>query len=156
MVLISPVPATGLKVDTSTMERMSRVSEDDAALRNAIRDRTGDRYCDVWLDRKLVLARESATTNATAGYLQMIARTDFAQRLAGCETPLLLLLGAHDLPIYPRERLEPVFRSWFPNLEVRVSHEAGHYMMLETPVWTSAQIERFLSDDQPLNSERQQ
>lgn len=144
LVAVCPVPASGFPADAAAKARMAAVLDDDEALREAIRLRTGHRYTPGWVEFKLGIARRAATRDAQRGYLDMFTGTDFAARAAGLATPILALLGAHDLPLYQEASVRERFGAWYPNLEVAVCREAGHYPMLECPPLTAALIERFV------------
>ena len=77
------------------------------------------------------------------GYLRMFTGTDFASEIAGLAVPVRALLGEHDIAVYREANVAKVFEPLYPHLSIDVSREAGHYMMLETPVWTASRIEQF-------------
>lgn len=141
VVAISPVPATGFKADTAALARLRAVLSDDDALRAAVTARTGNRYGQPWLDRKLAVARR-AQPAAMLGYLDMFTGTDFASRMTGLSIPATLIVGAQDIPYYGRAALEPAFRRAFSRLEVATINDAGHYSMVETPVLLASLVER--------------
>ncbi|MGE5476317.1 MAG: alpha/beta fold hydrolase [Bacteroidales bacterium] len=149
IVAISPVPATGFKADDAARARLRAVITDDDSLRAAVTVRTGNRYGRGWLDRKLALARR-ARPEAMLGYLDMFTGTDFAERMAGLNTPAALVTGANDIAFYRRATLEPGFRRAFARLDVAEVADAGHYSMVETPILLAALIERAVTG-QPLS-----
>jgi len=100
LVAISPVPAAGFKADEKVMKALTAVIEDDTAAKKAIAARGGDRYGETWLNFKLALARKAATKAAMAGYLKMFTGTDFADAVRGNRTPVLAIVGKHDIPFY--------------------------------------------------------
>ncbi|WP_168220488.1 alpha/beta fold hydrolase [Azospirillum thermophilum] len=144
LVLISPVPPSGFRADAATLDRMAALIHDDVAAREAIAARTGHRYGAVWLDRKLALLRSSARPEAMRGYLRMFTGTDFAAQAAGLPLPILALLGEHDIEPYREPRIRAALEPLYPALAVRVCREAGHYMMLEAPVFTASSIDAAL------------
>lgn len=148
VVAISPVPASGFKADAATLARLRAVITDDDAARAFINSRTGRRYDRSWLDYKLAIARR-ASPAALDGYLAMFTSTDVSARVAGLETPVSVIVGDQDIPFYSRATVEPLFRGWYPRLQIASIHDAGHYSMLETPVLLAALLERGLAG-QPL------
>ncbi|HEY0837568.1 MAG TPA: alpha/beta hydrolase [Azospirillum sp.] len=144
LVAVCPVPASGCPADAAAKARMAAVLDDDEVLREAIRLRTGHRYTAGWVEFKLGIARRAATRAAQLGCLDMFTGTDFAAEAAGLDTPILALLGAHDLPLYREPSVRERFGALYPNLDIAVCQEAGHYPMLECPPLTAALIERFV------------
>ncbi len=143
VVAISPVPASGFKADAATLAKLAAVVTDDAAARAATDGRTGKRYNQAFLDRKLAITRGAAPA-AMLGYLKMFTTTDFSARLHGLDTPLTVICGAQDIPAYHKEAIEPLFRPWYRNMKVWTISDAGHYSMLEVPVLLATLLERGL------------
>jgi pimeloyl-ACP methyl ester carboxylesterase len=143
IVAISPVPATGFKTDAAGIAKLATAITDDEALRKAVIARTGNRYGQPWLDRKLAVARR-ARPDAMHGYLAMFTGTDFAARMTGLPMPATLIAGNQDIPYYSLAALEPAFRRAFPTLQATAIADAGHYSMVETPVLLAALMERGL------------
>ncbi len=146
VVAISPVPASGFKTDAAGLAKLDAVITDDDAARNAIRVRTGNRYGTPWLDRKLAVIRR-ASPQAMRGYMAMFTGNDFSARAQGCPIPISVICGDQDIPFYGKAAVEPKFRAWYPRLQIAAIHDAGHYSMLETPVYLASLVDRALSGD---------
>lgn len=144
LLLISPVPASGFKTDEAGFRSMAAIVENRAAAAAAVGARTGYRYGSAWVARKLDLMAAGGQSEPMMGYLRMFTGTDFADEVAGLQTPVSVLVGEHDIEAYREATIVKNFGPLFPNLSVQVSREAGHYMMLETPVWAASRIEQFL------------
>ena len=145
VIAITPVPATGLKMDDDGRKRMTAVIGDDSAAKEAIAARTAKRYGEPWLNHKLAIARSAATSEAMHGYLDMITGTDFVTETVGLRTPLLAIVGEYDIPAYREDNVRNIFGRCYPNFELVVCRESGHYPMLEAPIFLAANIERFLT-----------
>ena len=76
------------------------------------------------------------------GYLKMFTGSDVAAEVRGITTPITAVCGAFDIPLYREDSVRALLGPLYPNLEVVVSHEAGHYSMLETPPLLAGQIEK--------------
>jgi pimeloyl-ACP methyl ester carboxylesterase len=63
---------------------------------------------------------------------------------AGFATPMLVLLGEHDLA-FTWEAMETTYLAWYQNAELEMVANAGHYPMQETPVQLATRMEAFLS-----------
>lgn len=144
VIAICPVPAAGFRADEKVMAALRAVVEDDGAARKAILARGGARYGETWVDFKLALARRASTREAMHGYLKMFTGTDFAAQVKGSRVPVLAILGKHDIPFYREESVRRNFEPLFPNFSVAVCEEAGHYPMLEAPVFVAGSMERFI------------
>jgi pimeloyl-ACP methyl ester carboxylesterase len=142
VVAISPVPASGFRANAETMKTLMAIIDDDAAARAAILARGGSRYGRGWQDRKLIMTRRASNRDAMIGYLTMFTGSDVSNEVRGTTTPVTAVCGEYDLPLYREDSIRKLLGPLFPNLEVVVSHEAGHYSMLETPPLLAGQIEK--------------
>lgn len=146
LVLVTPVPASGVDLAASEKERLKNVIHDDTAAIMAIDARTGNRYNATWLNTKLSLARKASTIEARAGYLEMFLHTDFHKDVIGMELPVRVIVGNYDIPVFQEDHIQPLFFHWYPDLIVEKCQESGHYPMLECPVFFASTVERFISD----------
>jgi pimeloyl-ACP methyl ester carboxylesterase len=145
VVAISPVPASGFRVDEEALKQLKSVVDDGAAMEHAILARGGNRYGRGWVERKLAMTRQATTRPAMLGYLDMFTQSDVSAQVRGFPVPLTAVCGEFDLPQYRADSVRSLLGPLFPNLEVEVSHEAGHYPMLETPPLMAGQIEKGLA-----------
>ena len=143
MVLISPVPPSGFKLDASGLTSMAAAIADEAATTRAISARTSGRYGAGWISCKLGLKAIGTQPEPMRGYLRMFTSTDFAAEVTGLNVPIQILLGTHDIDAFRMYSVSSSFRL-YPDLLIEECHGAGHYMMLEAPVWTASRIETFL------------
>ena len=141
---VSPVPPSGFKMDKAAFDRLVSVTDSDASALEAISARTGSRYAEGWLSRKLAIARSSATRDAMVGYARMFTSSDISEGARGIDTPVRALAGQYDIPIYREESVRNHFANVYPRFDLVTCQEAGHYAMLEAPVFTASQIERFI------------
>ena len=148
LVAITPVFAAGFPADDATRAQLRAVATDDDAARAAIAARTGHRHTRPWLDFKLNKSRQRSTAEARIGYLQMFTGTDFQQEAQGLATPMLVLHGEHDIPEYREDALRRSFGACYPNVRFEQVTNAGHYPMLETPVFLASRINSFLAEQE--------
>jgi 3-oxoadipate enol-lactonase len=144
MVLISPVPPSGFKTDAAGLKSMTAIIEDEVAATHAIKARTSGRYGAGWMRRKLTLMTNGTHPEPMLGYLRMFTSTDFAAEASGLDVPIKILLGTHDIDAYRLDAVSNSFRLYH-DLLIEECQGAGHYMMLEAPVWTASRIETFLN-----------
>lgn len=143
LVGVSPVPASGVPFDEQSRQLFDGAA-DSAGNRRAIIDfTTGNRLTGTWLDAMVRHSLENSDREAFAAYLPAWADTDFHAEIKGSEVPVQVVAGQHD-PALGAETMRATFGSWYPNLELEVFPDAGHYAMDESPVALASTVERFL------------
>jgi pimeloyl-ACP methyl ester carboxylesterase len=58
--------------------------------------------------------------------------------------PVKVSAGEHD-PALGEDTMKATFAQWYPNCDVEVFPNAGHYAIDETPIALATTLERFLS-----------
>ena len=87
---------------------------------------------------------DNSTVEAFAAYLQAWAKSDFsAQAKVDTATPVKLIVGVND-PAMSADVMEQTWRVFFPDAELTILPDAGHYPMFESPVSLATSIEEFL------------
>jgi len=76
----------------------------------------------------------------------MWVNNDFSKDVekAKIETPLLVIAGTQDFPVFQAEYYQKTFAQWYPNVDIVSITDAGHFPMYETPVYLATLIEQFL------------
>ncbi|MEU4744690.1 alpha/beta hydrolase [Actinosynnema sp. NPDC023658] len=144
LVGISPVPAGGVPFDEQTWELFAG-AEREAGNRRAIIDfTTGNRLSGTWLDAMVRRSLETSDPVAFGEYLRAWARTDFQSEVDGNPVPVRVVAGAHDPALGP-DTVRATFGKSYPNCEVVVFEQAGHYAIDETPIALVSTIEEFLA-----------
>jgi pimeloyl-ACP methyl ester carboxylesterase len=119
---------------------------DEPANRRAIIDlTTGNRLTGVWLDAMVRHSLDNSDRDAFADYLRAWAKTDFHTEIEGNPVAVKVIVGEHD-PALGEATARATFAQWYPNHEIDVLANAGHYAMDETPVALAGSIERFLTE----------
>jgi pimeloyl-ACP methyl ester carboxylesterase len=143
LVGITPVPASAYPADERTWGLFSAAVESPEA-RKAIFDlTTGNRNSAVFLGKMVEHSLQSTTKEAFGGYLGAWVKTDFASEVTGNKTPVKVLYGEHDRA-FSRELLDATWGRFYPNADLEVVANAGHYPMYETPVALATAVESFL------------
>lgn len=139
---VSGVPATGGGLDDPTYEIFASAPDSDDT-RAALTDMsTGSRLAKTFLNRIVAESRRDSTVEAFGGHLPSWARTDISQKIAGSPHPVKAIVGEHD-PVLNADVMRATWLEFYPNAELEVIANAGHYAMYETPVWLATTLEEF-------------
>ena len=105
---------------------------------------TGNKLTKVFINQVVQHSLDTTTTEAFAAYLQAWANSDFtAQAKVDTGTPVKLIVGVND-PAVSADIVEQTWLAFFPNAELTILPDAGHYPMFESPVSLATSIEEFL------------
>lgn len=143
LVGVSPVPASGVPFDEQSWQLFAGAAENPDNRRAIVDFTTGNRLTGTWLDAMVRHSLDHSDRDAVAAYLTAWARTDFHTEIEGSDVPIQVIAGQHD-PALGAETMRATFGAWYPNLELEVFPDAGHYAMDESPVALATRVERFL------------
>lgn len=146
LVGISPVPAGGVPFDDAGRALFHGAATDPAKRRAIIDLTTGNRHSGTWLDGMVRFSLEQSTVEAFGAYLPVWAGADLTAAVQGCPVPALAVVGAHD-PALGEATARQTWLEHYPNAELEVLADAGHYGMYETPVRLATVLERFLDPE---------
>jgi pimeloyl-ACP methyl ester carboxylesterase len=144
LVAVTPVPASGVPFDDATWELFASAAESDDARRGIINHSTGGRLSPAWIAAMARRSRDNSDKQAFAAYLHAWAKTNFAHRIEGSVLPVKVIVGASD-PGLNSEVMRQTYMRWYPNAELEVIGNAGHYPMDETPVFLATSVEEFFA-----------
>ena len=144
LVGITPVPAGGVPFDDQGWAFFSSAAKDPGARRGILDITTGNRLSGTWLDAMVQSTLAHSDEAAVADYLVAWARTDIQARVQGQSLPVLVLPGEHD-PALGEATCRATWMAHYPNAQLDVLRNAGHYPMDETPIWLATVIEKFLA-----------
>lgn len=77
-----------------------------------------------------------------AKYTVAWADTNFVQKVLGVQVPLKVLVGDHDT--FTAEIMQQTILKWFPNSELEVLSNCGHYPMFEIPINLATIVQQFM------------
>ncbi|MFM0662932.1 alpha/beta fold hydrolase [Paraburkholderia sediminicola] len=143
---VTPVPASGIPLPPEMLNVFAAVPFDDAAARGVIEGSLGgraDRHGMV--EQILQLQRRTTDPLAAADYLSAFAQTNFSDEAHGLTQPFLVLAGEHDGGL-SEAFVRATFPVLYPQAEIAVLPDAGHYPMVEIPGYLVAIIEHFLRE----------
>lgn len=143
LVGINPVPATGVPFEGDALDLFSNAWE-KAENRGAILAMTtGNRLGDRWRDAMVERSFSQSAPEAFRDYFYAWSQTNFADRVQGLATPFKVIVGRHD-PAITADVMQDTILKWFPNAELEVFEDAGHYPMIESPPRLAHAIQEFL------------
>ena len=145
LVGVNPVPAAATPMDDQA-KALFEGAAGNVGNRAAIIDfTTGNRLTKTFIDGVVRHSRENSAREAFAAYLDAWARTDFSGGLTvDEETPVKIIVGENDAAI-SADVARQTWLTYFPNAELEVFANAGHYPMFETPAALATSIEKFLN-----------
>ena len=105
---------------------------------------TGNKLTKTFINHVVQHSLDNSSVEAFAAYLQAWAKSDFtAQAKVDTATPVKLIVGVNDPPL-SADVMEQTWRVFFPDSELTILPDAGHYPMFESPVSLATSIEEFL------------
>jgi pimeloyl-ACP methyl ester carboxylesterase len=143
LVALNPVPATGVPFDEDGWALFSgaaRARENRQAIINLT---TGSRLTPRFVDHVVQHSLDNSSAEAFGAYLESWAKDDFSDRVRGNPVPVKVIVGEHD-PALSAPVMEQTWLVFYPNAELEVLANAGHYPMLETPAALVTTMEEFL------------
>jgi len=95
--------------------------------------------------RARIPGRDARTSSrdAFAAYLPHWATGDLSASVAGNPVPVKLFVGEHD-PAITAELTRRTWLAWYPNADLEILANAGHYPMHEVPVALATALENYL------------
>lgn len=143
LVALNPVPATGVPFDDDGWALFSGAAEARANRAAIIDMSTGSRLSPTFIDHIVQHSVDNSSQQAFGSYLESWARHDFSDRVRGNPAPVKVIVGEHD-PALSADVMRQTWLAFYPNAELEVLPNAGHYPMLETPAALATVIEEFL------------
>ncbi len=147
LVGLNPVPANAVPMDEQGWELFSGAAA-NAGNRAAIIDfTTGSKLTATFVNHVVRHSLENSNQAAFAAYLQAWAKTDFSGKVQpDTRTPVKVIVGVND-PGLSADVMEQTWLVCFPEAEMTILPDAGHYPMFESPVSLATSIEEFLGRD---------
>jgi len=143
LIAVSPVPASGAPFDDQSWALFSGAAQ-NLANRAAIIDiTTGNRLTPVFVNGVAQHSADNSTVEAFGAYLPSWGKADFSDQVKGNPAPVRVIVGEHD-PALGAELMRQTWLAYYPNAEMTILANAGHYPMFETPVALATVIEECL------------
>jgi len=147
LVGLNPVPPGAVPMDEQGWELFSGAAA-NAGNRAAIIDfTTGSKLTATFINHVVRHSLENSNQAAFAAYLHAWAKSDFSGKVQpDTSTPVKVIVGVND-PALSADVMEKTWLVCFPEAEMTILPDAGHYPMFESPVSLATSIEEFLGRD---------
>jgi pimeloyl-ACP methyl ester carboxylesterase len=144
LVGLNPVPAGATPFDEPGWALFSGAAEHPGNRAAIIDFTTGNKLTKTFINGVVQHSLDNSAVPAFAAYLQAWAKSDFtAEAKVDTATPVKLIVGVND-PALSADVMEQTWRVFFPDAELTILPDAGHYPMFESPVSLATSIEEFL------------
>jgi len=143
LILITPISAAGIKMkNESKINMLTKMKENDGKIEEIVNS-SSKRYNQAWRDYRINIAYTSSTPEARAAYMSMYLNTDFLEEAEdNINIPIKILVGKYDFPVFTKTNIQKIF-SAYKNIQIIECQEAGHYPMIECPVFFATKVEEF-------------
>jgi pimeloyl-ACP methyl ester carboxylesterase len=147
LVGLNPVPPGAVPMDEQSWELFSGAAANAGNRAAIINLTTGSKLTATFINHVVRHSLENSNQAAFAAYLQAWAKTDFSGKVQpDTSTPVKVIVGVND-PALSADVMEKTWLVCFPEAEMTILPDAGHYPMFESPVSLATSIEEFLGRD---------
>jgi pimeloyl-ACP methyl ester carboxylesterase len=144
LVGLNPVRAAAVPMDEQEWALFSGAPKEPGNRAAIIDFTTGNKLTKTFINQIVQNSLDNSTVEAFAAYLQAWAKSDFiVETKVDTLTPVKLIVGVND-PASSADIMEQTWRVTFPDAELTILSDAGHYPMFESPVSLATSIEEFL------------
>ncbi|MEN3296405.1 MAG: hypothetical protein V7642_5658 [Burkholderiales bacterium] len=143
MAAIAAVPACSSRMDAQRLTMFESAIADVRKREAIINFSTANRLPETWVTH---MARQSWATSAPhafGSYLTEWATNDFSERVQGNATQVKVIIGEHD-PTLTADLMARTWLAWYPNSQLDILANCGHYPMNEVPLALAASVQEFL------------
>lgn len=142
LILITPISAAGIKMKQEVRNELILKMKEDKNKIEEIVESASKRYNKVWFDYRVKMAYEASILEARVGYMIMYLTNDFIDEVKNIKIPIKIMTGKYDLPVFSKSNIKKLFEPYYDNFEIIECQEAGHYPMIECPVYFANEIEK--------------
>ena len=146
LILITPIPPTGIKLPQMAQDKLINEMNENKNKIEEIVYSASKRHNKIWAKSRIKMAYEASTLNARIGYMKMYLETDFSDDVENIKIPIKIIVGKYDFPIFGIKLVTKLFSHYYKDIEIIECQEAGHYPMLECPVYFASKIEEFAKE----------
>ncbi|MBF6065178.1 alpha/beta hydrolase [Nocardia terpenica] len=141
---LAPTPPGPVQLDASQRTLFENAVHSPHARRELVDYSTGRRAGAGWLNYMVRASFRGSTPAAFAAYADSFVHDDLTADVAGIPVPVKVIAGKHDQAT-SEHQVRSIWPDIYPNFQLQVLTDAGHYPMHETPVALAAAVESFLT-----------
>ncbi len=145
LILVTPITAAGIQVPKSSQEKLlSDLRHNDGNIEEIVKS-ASKRHNESWRKNRIDMAYNASVLDARVGYMKMYLTTNFLDEVPNIKAPIKIIVGKYDFPIFSFKTVSRLFNKDYEDVEILECQEAGHYPMLECPVYFASKMEEFCS-----------
>jgi len=145
LILITPITAAGIQVPKSSQDKLlGDLRRNDGNIEEIVKS-ASKRHNESWRRNRIDMAYNASILDARVGYMKMYLTTNFLDEVSNIKIPIKIIVGKYDFPIFSFKTVSRLFNKDYEDVEILECQEAGHYPMLECPVYFASKIEEFCS-----------
>lgn len=142
LILTTPLSASGIKVpQIQKKSLLNKMIENKRAIEQIVRS-SSRRYNQTWAKYRIEMGYSSSLVEARVGYMNMYLNTQNIKNKINKDVQVYIIFGKNDSPVFGKSEIQKNF-SEYENIEIIECLEAGHYPMIECPVFYASKIEEF-------------
>lgn len=146
LILITPISYKGLKSTIKAKDNLlSQIAKDSGKIEEIV-EQSSQRYNQTWKDYRINLAYNCSILEARLGYMSMYLNINFENSDEKIELniPIKIITGKYDFQVFSKNEVAKYFQE-FNDIEIIECEEAGHYPMIECPIFFASKIEEWCS-----------
>lgn len=145
LILITPISASGVKMKENAKNKLIENMQKDENQIEQIVEASSQRYTNKWKEYRIDMAYNSSILEARVGYMKMYLEEDFINEVHKINIPINIIVGKYDFPVFSKNNVKKIFEQNYKNINIIECQEAGHYPMIECPVYFVSKVEGFIS-----------
>jgi len=143
LILITPIPSSGVKLpEIAKNSLLKDMAKNESKIEEIVYS-ASKRHNETWAKNRIKMGYESSNVEARVGYMKMYMHTDFSNEVHNINIPIKIMVGKYDFPIFGLDLVTKVFTHHYKDVEIVECQEAGHYPMIECPVYFASKLEEF-------------
>lgn len=142
LILITPISYLGVKSTLKAKENLLSQMKKNSGKIEEIVEQSSKRYNSVWKNYRINLAYNCSLLSARVSYMEMYLNIDFesSDNKLNINIPIKIIIGKHDFHVFSKIEVSKYFQE-FDDVEIVEFEEAGHYPMIECPIYFASKIE---------------
>ena len=142
LILTTPISASGVKVpEIQKKSLLKKMKENKEAIEEIVKS-SSKRYNESWKNYRIHMGYSSSLLEARVGYMNMYLNDTLEENEINENIEVNIIIGKYDSKVFGKNEIEKNFSS-YKNVKIIECQEAGHYPMIECPVFFASKLEAF-------------